>query len=54
MLLQKLAIAENVGEPFGRARKCSSDDGSIPDMQSCVKEANSISRANKGDQGNSP
>ena len=34
VLLQKFVVAEQVGEPFCRTRKCSPDDGSIPKTRS--------------------
>lgn len=46
VLLQKLAAAEHVREPFRRTRKRASNDGSIPNTRSWAKEANSMLRTN--------
>ena len=44
VLLQEFAVAEQAGEPLRRARKCSPDDRSIPNMRRCAQEADSILR----------
>ena len=54
IFLQELAVAEHLGEPFHRARKCSSDDGSIPNTRSHVKEASSMLRISVGIKGAHP
>jgi len=42
ILLQKLAVAEHVGEPFRRTRKYSPNDWSIQDTRSCIKRESSM------------
>jgi hypothetical protein len=44
VLLQKLAVAEQIREPFRRTRKCAPNDGPIPNTRSGIKEADSILR----------
>ena len=43
VLLQKPAVAEQTREPLRRARKCSSNDRSIPKTRSYAEEAKSMS-----------
>ena len=49
VVLQKPVVAEQVGEPFRRTRKCSPNDGSIPKLSQ-----NSVVRTSCGGWGNSP